>query len=155
MISPETLRRYRFFGFADDTQLKALALVTEEVCFEPATIIFEAGRPADRLHLLLDGSVDLLHIIESEGVPAHHRELLVGQINPGEPFGISAVIEPYVMTSTAVATVPSRVLRLDAAALRALAEVDCRLGYGLMRRIAAAASERLHFTRIQLAAARA
>jgi len=64
-------------------------------------------------------------------------------------------IEPYRLTSTARAATPCRVLKIDAAALRALCDGNRDAGYALMRHAAKAAIERLHFTRVQLAAARA
>ena len=98
----------------------------------------------------MEGSVDLYYA--ASGDPKD--QVLVGEINPGEPFAISAMIEPYTFTATARVAAPSRVLRIDAKALRALCEVDCRMGYLLMKQIATMALERLHFARVQLAAAR-
>jgi hypothetical protein len=43
---------------------------------------------------------------------------------------------------------------MDARALRALCDKDTQMGYILMQHVTKAAMERLHFTRIQLAAAR-
>jgi CRP/FNR family cyclic AMP-dependent transcriptional regulator len=155
MISPELLRRYPFFSFLSDVQRKAIAMIAEETAFESGTVIFEEGDPADDLYLLLEGSVDLYFTPRAENSSPLHEEILVGEINPGEPFGISALIEPHRLNATARAAKPSQVLRLEGSALRALCEVDCELGYALMRQIAGAAMERLHFTRIQLAAVRA
>lgn len=151
MVSPELLRRYPFFCCLDDAQLKALAMIGEESAFEQGAILFEEGEPARHLWLLMDGSVDLYYQAGANGGAA----LLVGQINPGEPFAISALIEPYRLTSSARAGEDCHALRFDSSALRALCEVDCKLGYSLMRQLATSAIERLNFTRVELAAARA
>ncbi|MBI4674136.1 MAG: Crp/Fnr family transcriptional regulator [Chloroflexi bacterium] len=150
MVSPELLRRYPFFGCLDETQTKALAMIAEEVACARGVQIFAEGEPARYLDLLMEGSVDLFFIASRDP----RDQLLVGEINPGEPFSISAMIEPYLLTSSAVAATHCRLLRLDAPALRALCEVDCRLGYTLMRQLATVAIRRLDTTRIQLAAAR-
>lgn len=164
MVSPELLRRYPFFRCLDDTQQKAIAMITEEASYEAGTTLFQEGQPADTLYLLMEGSIDLYFTVGSEprGVytyptPVNEpvKEFFVGEINPGEPFGISALIEPYQLTASARAHSPSRVLKIEAAGLRALCEVDCRMGYGLMRQVAKAALERLHYTRVQLVGARA
>ena len=155
MISPELLRRYPFFSFLDAAQQKAIAMIAEEVSCESGATIFEEGRPAEALYLLLEGGVDLSFTPRSENGAPLHEKILVGEINPGEPFGISALIEPHLLTATAHASRTCRLLKIEGAALRALCEVDCRLGYALMRQVAKAALERLHFTRIQLAAVRA
>ncbi|MBI5828854.1 MAG: cyclic nucleotide-binding domain-containing protein [Chloroflexi bacterium] len=155
MISPEILRRYPFFSFLTDAQRKALAMIAEEAACEGGAVIFEEGDPASDLYLLLDGSVDLYFTPRvTSGHPAP-GEILVGEINPGEPFGISALIEPHIFSAAARTAKPGRILKVNGPALCALCEVDCALGYALMRQLAKAALERLHFTRIQLAAVRA
>ncbi len=151
MISPELLRRYPFFCCLDEAQQKAIAMISEEVNYDKGKTLFEEGQPVHALHLLLEGSVDLYYT----GSGDHHDQFLVGEINPGEPFGISALIEPYTFTATARVAAPSRILKIEAAGLRALCEVDCKMGYALMRQIAKIALERLHYTRLQLAAAHA
>ena len=155
MVSPELLRRYPFFAFLDDACQKAIAMLAEEVSYDRGEVIFRENQPAEAFHLLLEGCVDLYYTVEVEYGPQPRREFLVGEINPGEPFGISALIEPYRLTSTARAATPCRVLKIDAAELRALCDENRDAGYALMRHAAKAAVERLHFTRVQLAAARA
>lgn len=153
MISPELLRRYPFFGFFDDSQLKAVAMIADEISCEKGETLFESERPAEAMYLLMEGCVDLFYVVIDHDAPA--KELFIGEFNPGDVFGISAVIEPHQYTATVRATCPSRIVKFDAAGLRALCEVDSKLAYGLMRQTARAAMSRLHDTRIQLAAARA
>ena len=155
MISPELLRRYPFFGFLDDTELKAVAMIAEEVSGEAGQFLFETGSPADALYLIVSGNVDLIYVVTDNGRPDLRKEFYISEHGAGDIVGISALIEPYLYTSAIRATAPSRFIRVDAAGLRALCEVDPKLAYGLMRQTAKAAMERLHDTRIQLAAARA
>lgn len=151
MISPELLRRYPFFCCLDEQQQKAVAMIAEEVNCESGAILFTDGQPVESLYLLLEGNVDLYY----EEVDRPQRQPPVAEINIGEAFGISALIEPYRATATARAANPSRILKIEGRALRALCEVDCKLGYALMRQAAQIALERLHFTLVQLAAAHA
>jgi CRP-like cAMP-binding protein len=65
------------------------------------------------------------------------------------------LIEPFTFISSAKATVQVKVVEVDGAALRALMEVDARLAFALMRNIAMAVLERLKYTQVELAAARA
>jgi CRP-like cAMP-binding protein len=155
MISPELLRRYPFFGFLDDAQLKAVAMLTEELVVEKNATLFENDQPANALYLLIEGCLDLNYIVIDRLDPKVRKEFYVGDVNPGEICGISALIEPYVYTSAVRATCSSRVLRIEASGLRALSELDVKLQAGLMKATARAAMERLHDTRVQLAAARA
>lgn len=155
MVSPELLRRYPLFGFMDEAQLRAVAMLAEEIRPGAGETLFEEGQPATALYLLTEGVVELWYIVTDKHEQGLRREWYICDINPGELTGISAVIEPYVYVSTARATRPARLIRLEALALRELCQKDCALGYGLMRQIAHAAMERLRDTRIQLLAARA
>ena len=155
MVSPELLRRYPFFGFMDSAQLKAVAMIAEEMACDKGTVLIEADTAADALYLLVEGGLDLTYVVTDKELTGLSKEFYIGEINPGEITGISALIEPYIYTMTVRATSLSRVIKFEGAALRALCEVDARLAYGLMRQTAKAAMDRLHDTRIQLAAARA
>ncbi|MBL8152599.1 MAG: Crp/Fnr family transcriptional regulator [Anaerolineae bacterium] len=155
MISPELLRRYPFFGFLDDTQLKAVAMIAEEIAVETGELILEAGQPAEALYFLLDGSTELCTIVTDQVRPESRKEFYISDVNPGEILGISALVEPYRYTGTARARGPCRIIKIEAFPLRELCAKDLKLAYGLMRETAKAAMERLHDTRVQLAAARA
>jgi len=153
MISPEMLRRYPFFNFMNDSELKAVAMIAEEVVFEKGAIIFNAKEPAVMLYFLEDGSATNFYVVENGGTT--HKELYIGDINPGELFGISALIEPYVYTATMRADKKCRVIKIAAAALRAVCEVDTNLAYAFMQATAKTVMQRLEDTRVQLAAAQA
>jgi CRP-like cAMP-binding protein len=149
MVSQELLRRHAFFASFDEAQRKAIAQITDELHCPAGATFFEEGGSADALFLLLSGSVDLyFHVLTEQ-----HKELLIGEVNPGEPFAISALIPPHILQHTARAAKMCHVLKINARALRALCDKDTPLGYILMRHVTEAAMERLHFTRIQLAAA--
>lgn len=151
MISPELLRHYPFFGFMEDAQLKAIAMIAEESTYEKGQPIFEANQPANTLYFLEDGSASNYFIVKDGGKPV--KELYIGDINPGDIFGISALIEPYIYTATMRAEKTCRVIKIEASALRALCEVDLKLSCGLQRAVAKATMERLESTRVQLVAA--
>ncbi len=153
MVSPEVLRRYPFFGSLSDAQIKAISMIAEEESINKGTIVCEEGQPAKAFYLLLSGSVSLYYKSEEEFRPATRKDFLVGEINPGEVFAISAFVEPFQYTSTVKAEQDSQVVRFDSAELNKIIEKDPRLFCVLMREIAKAAMERLAYARIQLAAA--
>ncbi len=152
MISPELLRRYPFFSMLNDDQLKTIASIAEEKNFPKDTLLFKENTPATKLYLLLQGDVDLLFSGGGEGKVVN---ALVGSIAPGEVLGVSALIEPYQFISTARSTAQVKVIEIDAPALHALTQVDAKMGQALMRNIAKAVLERLKYTQVELAAARA
>jgi CRP-like cAMP-binding protein len=152
MISPELLRRYPFFNFMDGAQLKAVSMIAEELTYEKDEVILEAGKPANHFFFLIDGDAAYYALVTSRHDPSYKKEYFVSEINPGEIFGISALIEPFVYTATLKADKVSRVIQIKAAPLRALCEADMKLSCGLHRAVAKAAIERLNDTRTQLVA---
>lgn len=155
MVSTELLRRYPFFGFLNPEQLRQVAMMTEERELPKNTILFTIGEKAEMLYFLVNGRIDLHYIVEDKHLPELRKDFHIGSINPGEVLAISALVEPYELTSTAVTTTPCTLLQIHAASLHQLCEQDHDLAYGLQKMIAKTAMERLHATRILLAAATA
>ena len=149
MVSPELLRRYPFFGGLTDDEVAGVAMLADEVTFPAGALIFREREIATKIHVLTAGSVELVFEIPrvTGAITAH-----IGSVAPGEPFGISAFVEPYRLTATARAESDVKAIVIDAAGLRAMSEVDCHLGYTVMRQIARALAERLNSTRVLLAA---
>jgi len=153
MISPELLRRYPFFGFMEDKELKAVAMIAEEQVYEKDAIVLKADELANTLFFLEEGSVSNYFIVED--LHNNHKELFIDNINPGEIFGFSALIEPYKYTATVRADKNCKVIKIDGAALRALCQFDPRLWCGLLQATTKVIMQRLRDTRILLAAATA
>jgi CRP-like cAMP-binding protein len=153
MISPERLRHHQFFSRFKEAQLISLSMITEQIALENEETLFEEGQPAKALYFLLSGCVDLFYTVVDSARPEDRKEALVCQVNPGEMFGISALIEPYTLTATARSVSQSVVLRLDLKQLQGLFEKDPQLEILMMHKVAKAAIERLHCTRVLLAAA--
>jgi hydrogenase maturation protease len=153
MVSPEILRFYPFFGDLPDTTVKSIAMISEEKTFEKGAVICEEGQPAIALYLLREGGVSLYYKSEEEYHSTGRKDFLVGEINPGEIFAISAMIEPYKYSATVKAEQNCMVVRIDADGLHKLVIKDAGLYCVLMRKIAQLLMERLAFARVQLAAA--
>ena len=153
MISTELLRQYPFFGLLDAAQLREIAMISDEVFFAENEKIFDKDSPAKALYFLLEGGISLFYTGENSHSQANNKGIPVGEINPGEPFSISALIPPHTLTATAWSTKPSRTIKIDALLLRNLIKKDPQMAYVLTLKAAQAAIERLHATRVQLAAA--
>jgi CRP/FNR family cyclic AMP-dependent transcriptional regulator len=154
MISPEIFRRYPFFTGLNDTQLKALSTLTKEVIYEKGATIFEECDQADRMFLLVEGGVDLSYRSQEEFHPTNVKEFSVGEINPGEVFGTSSIIEPYELNATARTSNLSRLLVIDSLELRKLMDKDLDLTNKLYLQVIKTLKERMIDLRVQLAAAR-
>ena len=151
MVSPEQLRRYPFFGGLTAEELAGIAMIADEVSYPDGKIIFRDGEEATKLYVLTAGTVDLVyHIERADGIETSY----VGSLAAGEPFGLSAILEPYRLTATGMAHGPIQAIAVDGAGLRALCELSCHLGYTVMRQVARALAERLGFAHVQLAASK-
>ncbi len=124
--------------------LVALAGISSERTYEPGQTIFREGDVAEALLLLLKGRVALEKAIVLGRRGA--RQATVEVIQPGQIFGWSAAIAPYELTATAVCVERSRVLAIDAEALRKLADERPSLGYHVVSRLASIAGARLRDT---------
>jgi CRP-like cAMP-binding protein len=153
MISPELLRRYPFFGHLSQAQLAALAMIGEEVNLTHDQVVLEEGKPAQALYFLLEGGIDLYYTVKEDARKKECKEILVCQINVGEPFGISTLIEPNVLTASVRSNGNSRVLKFAGQALKVAMKADPVLECGLTHEMAKAAIQRLDATRVLLAAA--
>jgi CRP-like cAMP-binding protein len=150
VISPELLRRYTFFSGTNDDQLKKLAMIGGECEFKAGEIFFKEGDNAEMMYILMTGVVDLFFTVGKENKP--RKDYLVEEISSGDPFGISALIEPFVFTSNARASTDCKVIRLDGPALRSLCSEDKELRYALTKQTARIYAERLRSARVQIAA---
>ena len=116
MVSAELLRRYPFFAGMTDEELHRVAQITDRASYPAGTDIFREGEVAQKLYVLTGGSVELIYEIPTtKGLTTS----FVGSIAAGEPFGLSAFNEPYMLTATARAESPVNVLEIPAEALRA------------------------------------
>jgi CRP-like cAMP-binding protein len=154
MISPELLRKYKFFSFLADDQFGKVAMLADEADWEAGQKVFGISKDADFLYLLETGEVELHYAVVDELISEKSKEFFIGSINPGEAFGLSAVIEPYEYTANAIASTDSTGIQVDAKKLRALAAEDTQLGFAFMAQVAKASFERLSSVRVELAAAR-
>jgi CRP-like cAMP-binding protein len=153
MVSPELLSRYPFFKFLSPAQLKKIAKIAKEESYKRGDILFRQNDRAEAFYILLVGSIELYFLVEVEYHPELRKELRFRVIYPGESFGISAFIEPHILTSSARAIEPSRVIQIEAAPLLEMCQKDDNLAYALIYQVAKAAMDRLNATRLQLAAA--
>ena len=153
MISPEILRRYPFFGGLDDTALKEVAMISEEVKFAQGDTIYETGQPNSNILFLEEGCIESYLVIEDHDNPHKRQEYYLDDYDPGEAFGISAVLEPRIHTTTARARQRGKLIRIDADGLCKLFETNPRLGYIMMQEMSSILLHRLHQNRIQLVAA--
>jgi len=132
------------FNDLDRADLDLLAPLFDPICVNEGQVIFEQGRSADFLFVLLEGEV-VVNFKPYDG-PA----LTVAHIHPGGVFGWSAILGRQVYTSIAVAAVNSSTIRIRGDELRSLCERKPQTGVAVLERLAGAIAERLNSTHAQI-----
>jgi CRP-like cAMP-binding protein len=79
--------------------------VAEEFIFEPDVLIFKTDSAASTIYELVEGAVDIM-VLERD-----HMHYTVTR--PGEIFGWSVMVAPYVYTATARATTAVKAIGID------------------------------------------
>ena len=128
-------------------------MIADETTFKKGEKFFEERQSADQLFLLQEGSVDLFYKSEEEFYPKSSKQFSIGEVNPGDIFGLSALIEPYVRTTIAIAAQDGRLIKFDANSLRNLLAKDDNMAVRIMAEMMKAIYIRLESVRVQLAAA--
>ncbi len=152
MVAPELLHHYPLFNTLSIPQLKIAAEISKEEYFQRGTELFQENDQAEYLFLLLKGSIELFFTVDSGIYPVNHEEMHFDTVRPGEIFGISALIEPYIYTASARATNSGETIKIDVSRLLSYYQEDDLFSYQIMHQVAKATIDRLSDTRLQLAA---
>lgn len=134
-----------FFKGLNRQQLQLLAESALEMKFAAGQKIFEAGSPANRFYLILEGKVVLESELAEPGVM-----LPILTLGPSDSLGWSWLFPPYLIHLAAHAVEPTRVIFFYGTRLREQCEQDHEFGYELMKRIAEVATQHLSATQQRL-----
>jgi CRP-like cAMP-binding protein len=106
-----------------------------ELVFEPDTLIFKTDDEASAIYELVEGTVDIM-VLEREHV--HYTVT-----RPGEIFGWSALVEPYVYTATARAATMVKAIGIDRGAIEAVVTRHPAEGLIIYKNLASIIGQRL------------
>ena len=107
----------------------------EEISFEKDSVIFKVDDEASYIYELVEGMVDIL-VSEKDNM-----HFLV--IRPGEIFGWSALVEPYVYTATAQCTTDTKVIRIDRDSIETVVKRHPAEGLMIYKHLAGIIGQRL------------
>lgn len=144
MVSMDALRASELFQGLSDDELAIIARMAREETFEPEARIFSEGEPAESLYIVVRGRIAIL-IDLGQG-----RQTVVDTVGPGDSFGWSALVPPFVYTASAACAQAATVLVIPGDGLRELCQQHCRTAYAIMERVAGVISTRLSDTRLRL-----
>ena len=115
-----------------------LAGLMRPVDYRAGAVVLREGIDTPFLGAILGGRIAL-----GLRVPELGDRLTIVTIEPGELIGWSAVVPPYRATVDAIATEPTHLLAIDAAALREHLAGDCEMAGELLPLVLASVSHRL------------
>jgi CRP-like cAMP-binding protein len=131
------LKGHEFFSHLRVEDVDKISRFAESKVSEPGDFIFKHGEKAEKVFLLLEGSVHL-------GLPAKPEEflVLVSKVEKGDLFGLSSLLGSDRHILAAQCLEKSEVLVIDAKKLRNLLESDCIIGFFIMSEVARAHYDR-------------
>lgn len=119
-----------------EEQRDLLRPLFEEVSFQNGTVIFQQGKSAEFLYLVINGMVDM-SFKPYDGIP-----LTVSHVGKGGLFGWSAVIGSEKYTSSAIAIEAVKAFRVKGSDLRQFCVEHPEAGKAILERLADGASSR-------------
>ncbi len=105
--------------------------------YKPDTVICTEGAAARKFYLLEEGQVAV------ESRLAKGRRIPISAVSPGQAFGWSALVQPYLYTATVMALSKTRVIAIEQEALLGLMQANPSLGLMIMQNVASIVSSRL------------
>lgn len=140
----EDLKRVNALEAISDRRLRKLLPYCRKRLLPKNTVVFLEDEPSFHLYFLLEGAVSV-----SLRLPDEQRHT-VYSIQPGQAFGWSALVPPYLYSATTQCAEPCLVLEVDGVGVRKLFSKDYKLAFIVMSTMARIISNRLHDTRQHL-----
>lgn len=130
------------FQSLTDKRVKQIISVTKAFPVETGQCIFNEGEEATALHIVKEGAVELVTKIEDS------FEMPIAILrNPGDCFGTTALIPPYLYSLSARCVSEGILLILERSEFQRIIEEDYEVGCTIMTNLAQHYLERLKETR--------
>ena len=91
--------------------LKAMEADGSATTFQPKQIVYRQGDPADAVHYIVSGKVQLTVVSE------HGKEAVIAMLEPGEFFGEGCIVSQPLRMASASATEKATVVRIEKATM--------------------------------------
>ncbi len=143
----ETLKSNHLLYGLSDSELTQVASLGKERSYAVGEICQTEGQSDNRVNLILKGRVGTA--IRIANVTYGGNEIILDTLTTGDAFGWSSLIKgtPW---STLKVLEPTDVLYINASELLDLCESNTRIGYILMKNLAALISSRLRRNRMSM-----
>jgi CRP-like cAMP-binding protein len=132
------LRDADIFYNLSPEQLDCIAAICAEVSLSKGTVLFRENSPGDEMYLISRGAVDILVDPAMLGLETDINPTTVATLRKGQIFGEVVLVDEGLRSATArVAQENTVLLVIQRDDLINLCEQDFKLGYMIMRNIAA------------------
>ena len=147
MVRSEILAGIDLFRGLSQEALEAIGTMCQEERFAARTVFFALDRPAEHVHVLLEGTLGLT----IQPLPTQPPLTVTVLDRPGQLFGWSAIVGPSNYTATAQAITDVRAIVMDGHALMSYLEGHPTVGVVVLGRLAQLISQRMSELRRLLA----
>lgn len=137
----QLLKRVELFDGLNDHELAGLARICREATFGKDEVIFSQGQAGDSLYIVREGFVE---VVVGHGTDGPDTRKSIVNLGTGQVFGEMALVDRGVRSAT-VRSVTARTVvdEIHRDAFTALCEGDTKIGYTVMRNLAADLSFKL------------
>lgn len=143
MQTPELLAEFDLFRDVSKDALKEVAAICKSIKVKKDDFVFREGEKADKLHLLISGSIAL-----RVNLTSRPDSVTVSFINrPHQTLGWSGVVAPNHYTASALCEEDSELLAIPSEKFMQILEKYPEAGYKIMLRITSIISDRLRNSR--------
>jgi CRP/FNR family cyclic AMP-dependent transcriptional regulator len=149
MLHSTVLMQTDIFYHIDEAGIESIAKLCQERTYRDGQMIFEENSSGDELYIIAEGKVKILvdPSMVSEQSGAHHEEQVITTLHRGQSFGEIALVDQGIRSATArSASNHTHLLVIPRDKLLSLCEQEPRLGYRLMRNLAADLAMKLRGT---------
>ena len=143
MITKESLANFDLFKGVPESVLEEVAKLCEEVFVQKDGYVFREGETANKLHLLVKGSIALRVNLTSR--PESVTVSIVSR--PNQTLGWSGVVAPNHYTASAFCEENSHLVAIPADKFMQVLEAHPEAGFKVMLRITEIISDRLRNSR--------
>ncbi|NTU54713.1 MAG: cyclic nucleotide-binding domain-containing protein [Anaerolineales bacterium] len=143
MITPEMLAEFDLFKEVSRDTLKEVAAISESIKVKKDDLVFREGERADKLHLLVSGSIAL-----RVNLTSRPDSVTVSFVNrPHQTLGWSGVVTPNHYTASAFCEEDSELVAIPSEKFMQILDKHPVDGYKIMLRITTIISDRLRNSR--------
>ena len=143
MITPEMLADFDLFKDVSKDTLKEVAAISETIKVKKDGLVFREGEKADKLHLLVSGSIAL-----RVNLTSRPDSVTVSFVNrPHQTLGWSGVVTPNHYTASALCEEDSELIAIPSEKFMQILDGHPEDGFKVMLRITTIISDRLRNSR--------